>query len=165
MMNRFSQKNKNTGVTLVEILFYTAVFAVVSLVIVQSMIAMVNAFRQNEVNSDLAQASTIMEKISREIRDSTSINSITSTTIDLDDSVSATTVDFILSGTDIEYYEDDVLIGDLNSTNLSINSLDFTQITTAESVAVKVEMTVQSNRHNSTKTVTYYDTLVLRGSY
>jgi len=106
--------------------------------------------------------------VSREIRQAISINTISATNLKLnttDSSGNAATITFTLSGTNVELRQNDVLVGNLNSTNLKVTALTFTQITTSNSSAVKIGVTVTSNRYGSLRTANFYDTLVLRGSY
>ncbi len=161
-------KKKQAGFTLVEMLFYVALFSVVSLILIKAIITMVASFRETQITADINQANQIIERVSREIRQADSINTISTSSIKLDttdSSGNAATIAFTLSGTNLELRENDVLIGNLNSTNLALNSLSFTQITTTQSEAVKFTMTVHSSRYGSTRTANFYDTLVLRGSY
>lgn len=166
MKNFRTQHNK--GFTLVEMIFYTALFTAISLILIQAVVSMVSSFRETQVTADINQTNQLLERVAREIRQSNSIDTISSTSlkINTEDSVgSPKTVTFTLSGTDLELYEDDVLTGDLNSANLALTSLNFTQITTGHSTAIRISMTVKSNRHGSSRTVDFYDTLVMRGAY
>ena len=129
---------------------------------------MVASFRKTQIVADINQTNQIIERLSREIRQADSIHTISSTNLKLNttDTVgNPTTVTFTLSGTNLELRENDVLIGNLNPTTVAITALSFTQITNTHSTAVKITMTVQSNRYGSTRTANFYDTLVLRGSY
>ncbi|MDQ3076112.1 MAG: prepilin-type N-terminal cleavage/methylation domain-containing protein [bacterium] len=166
-------KKTNRGVSLVELLFYIAVFSVLFLVVINSMIFMTRSFRETVINTDLTQSANIMERMSREIRSASAINTLSSTSLKLDivginptPGSPESGVRFTLSGTNIELYDgSNALIGNLNSPNISVTALNFTQISTSEGSAVKVFMTVKSKRYNSVRTENFYDTVVLRGSY
>ena len=163
-------KNKNGGLSMVEILFYVAVFSVLFLVVINSMIFMTKSFRETVINTDLTQSSSIMERISREIRSATGIVSLTANSLKLNiidvPTAAASTIRFTLNGTNVELYDgNDVLVGNLNSSNVSVTALNFVQISTTEGLAVRVFMTVKSNHYNSTRTENFYDTIVLRGDY
>lgn len=156
------------GFTLLEMVFYVALFSLVSLILVQAVITMVASFRETQITADINQTNQVLERVSREIRQAESINTISASSLKLDttdSSGNAATMTFTLSGTNLELRENDVLIGNLNSTNLKITTLAFTQITTGHSSAVRITMTVASNRYGSVRTANFYDTLVLRGSY
>lgn len=159
---------KNRGFSLVEMLFYISLFAIVSLILVKATITMISAFRDTQVTADINQSNQVLERMAREIRQANSVNTISSTSLKLnseDSSGTAKTVTFTLNGTNLELRENDVLTGNLNPTNMGITSLSFTQITTAHSSAIRILMTVKSNRYNSTRTEDFSDTLVMRGSY
>ncbi|HEY4478171.1 MAG TPA: prepilin-type N-terminal cleavage/methylation domain-containing protein [Candidatus Paceibacterota bacterium] len=166
-MKLIKSQNKK-GFTLLEMVFYVALFSVISLILVQAIITMVASFRETQITADINQTNQVLERVSREIRQAISISTITATNLKLnttDSSGNAATITFTLAGTNLELRQNDVLIGNLNSTNLNITALTFTQITTSNSSAVKIEMTVTSNRYGSVRTANFYDTLVLRGSY
>ena len=166
-MKLIKSQNKK-GFTLLEMVFYVALFSVISLILVQAIITMVASFRETQITADINQTNQVLERVSREIRQAISISTITATNLKLnttDSSGNAATITFTLAGTNLELRQNAVLIGNLNSTNLNITALTFTQITTSNSSAVKIEMTVTSNRYGSVRTANFYDTLVLRGSY
>ena len=153
---------------MIELLFYISIFAVVFLIMINSIIVMTRSFREASINTDIIQSSGIMDRISREIRKAESINTINTSDLKLNttnDAGTATTVQFSLSGSNIIFYDNDVLLGNLNSPNISVTSLSFTQITTAKGTAVKVFMTVLSNNYGSNRSENFYNTIVLRGNY
>ena len=163
-------KKKEGGFTLVETLFYISIFVVLFLVVINAMILMLRSFKQTMVNRDLLQGGVAMERMSREIKNG--VNITTATTGDLDFFVNdennpgnTITYHFLLVGTKILAKSNNIDIGDVTSPNISVTALNFTQINTVNSKAVKISLTVQSNRFGSTRTETFYDTVVLRGSY
>ncbi len=159
---------KNKGFSLIETLFYISLFAIVSLILVRATLTMISAFRDTQVTADINQTNQVLERISREIRLANSVNTISSSSLKLnteDSSDNPKTITFTLNGTNLELRENDVLTGNLNSTNLAISALNFTQITTTNSIAIRITMTVKSNRYGSTRTEDFNNTLVLRGSY
>ena len=56
-------------------------------------------------------------------------------------------------------------VGNLVMENISPASLIFRRIATANSEAVKIELTVQDTSSTSTKTENFYNTVILRGTY
>ena len=158
MIKNFKNK-KQYGYALLELLFYIALFTVLVLVVINAMITMARAFKEIAVQTELIQSETIMERISREIRASSSITSISATDLKLN------TTEFKLSGTDLQFLENNVLTGNLNTPNISITALIFTQITTTKSKAIKIFLTLKANDDMSGRLVDFYDTVVLRGSY
>lgn len=163
-----SLRKKNSGFSLIEMLFYISLFAIVSLILVKATLTMISAFRDTQVTADINQTNQVLERMAREIRQANSVNTISSTSLKLnseDSSGNPRTITFTQNGTNLELRENDVLTGNLNPTNLAVTSLSFTQITTAHSAAIRVLMTVKSNRYGSTRTEDFNDTLVMRGSY
>ncbi|MFM7088617.1 MAG: type II secretion system protein J [Candidatus Paceibacterota bacterium] len=162
------KKNRKKGFTLVEMIFYIAVFSAVSLILIRAVLIMVASFRETQVVADINQTNQIMERISREIRQADSIQTISSTNLKLNTTDTAgnpATITFTLSGTNLELRENDVLVGNLNPSTISVTALSFIQQVMIHSTGVKVTMTIQSSRYGVVKTENFYNTLVLRGSY
>ncbi len=160
-------KNKK-GFSLLEMIFYIAIFLMLSMLIIESTIVLTKSFRNAKINIELSEGVNIMERIAREVRGASSIVSIASTDLKVrieDGTVAGDSAQFTLSGANLLFYEDDVLVGNLNPSTISVSGLTFTQITTANSVAVKIEFTATSTRYGGTASATFYDTVVLRGSY
>ncbi len=157
-----------SGYAILELLFYIAFFAVLSLVVINAMIVMAGSFRETAIQTELAQSGFIMERMGREIRGSYDISSISATDLKLnakDDAGANKTVEFLLSGFNLELIENSVLTGNLNTPNIKVTSLTFTQITTTKGKAVKILLTVQSTNDALGRTQNFYDTAVLRGIY
>ena len=158
----------NKGFVLLETIFYVVLFGILSVVVINSLITMTQAFQATSISAQLSQGSNIMEKITREIRQSSGINAISasSLTLDtLDDGGQDKTVEFLLVGTNIQLIENGKSSGNLNATNVSILDLNFTQITTQEGIAVKIFLEISSNDDPTSRSEKFYNTAVLRGSY
>jgi hypothetical protein len=158
----------SAGYSVLELLFYISIFAVLSIVVINSLITMTRSFRESAVFGELVQSGNIVEKISREIRSSLSISTITTNDLKLNTKNTAgnsKTVEFLLSGNNIQYLENNVLTGNLNTPTIAVTALSFTQITTTLGVAVKISLTVKSTNDPQARTYDFYDTVVLRGAY
>ena len=167
-MYQHNQKNKKiAGYAILELLFYISFFAVLSLVVISAMITMTKSFKETSLYAELVQSGSIMERISREIRQADSINSITGTTLRLNTANGAgvKTVEFRFVSPNIELWDAGANIGNLNSPNIVVTGLTFTEITTAESKAVKVVLSLYSSHDSLARVQYFYDTVVLRGSY
>jgi len=179
-------KKLNKGYGMLELVFYIAIFSITALLVLNSILTMVSSFKETSANNTLIQSSKILEKISREIRNSESIHTISSSSLKLNNKNSAgnpRTSTFTLSGNDLNFYENDVLVGTLNPVNISVSSLVFTDIVLAyddsayisaeaailnsdvSSDAVKVALTLEVNSFGVIKSKTLYTTVLLRGSY
>lgn len=161
-------KNNKRGYAVLELLFYIAFFVTLSLVVIEAMITMARSFKETALQAELVQSGTIIERISREIRSSYDINSISATNLVLNttDGVGANkTVEFLFSGSNLQLLENSILTGNLNTSNIVITALTFTQITTAKGKAVKVSLTLRSINDKLARIQNFYDTVVLRGNY
>ncbi|KKS04992.1 MAG: hypothetical protein UU82_C0039G0009 [Candidatus Nomurabacteria bacterium GW2011_GWC2_41_8] len=159
-------KNCRRGYAVLELLFYIALFAVLSLVVIDAMIVMARSFKETTLQAELMQGGTMVERISREIRQAYDID-VASTSIDLKLNTTGvnTAVEFKLVGSDIQFLENGAVTGNLNSSSIVITGLTFTQITTVKGKAVKLFLTIQSSNDISNRTQDFYDTVVLRGIY
>ena len=165
---KLKTENSKQGYGVVELIFYISIFAVVTLVVINAMITMTKAFRETSIQSELMQSGGVMERIVRQARGASSIASIgaSSLKVNTTDSEGAPkTVEFSLSGGDVQLLENNALIGNLNSPNITVSALSFTQITTAKGVAVKISMTLRAEEDTLTRSYDFYDTVVLRGGY
>src|SRR3989344_3265224 len=81
----------NQGYAVMELLFYIAFFALLSLVIINSLIVMTRAFRETTIYSELLAGGSAMEKIAREVRHASSISSISASDMTLNTTDSAGT--------------------------------------------------------------------------
>ena len=159
---------KKQGYAILELLFYVVFFSILSLVVINAMITMARVFRETAVYGELGQNGVIVERIVREIRQSYDINSISASDLVLNstDAVGANkTVRFLLSGTNLQFFENAIFIGNLNTPNIIVTGLTFTQITTVKSKAVKVALSFRSSNDKLNRVQNFYDTIVLRGGY
>ena len=161
-------KTKQSGFTILEVFFYIIIFAVFSIVAIDALITMTRSFKETAVYADLAIGSSMMEKISREIREAYGINAITATSLRLnttDEQGANKIVEFSLSGSDIQFLENDMLIGNLHSSDIVATDLSFSEITTALGKAVKVSFSIRSASDPQNRVYDFYDTVGLRESY
>ena len=163
----FKEKTKG-GYAILELLFYISLFAILSVVVINSMITMTKSFGETKIQAELVQSGTIMERISREIRQAKDINLTSSSDLILnttDGSGGAKTVEFLLSGSNLEILENGTLTGNLNTPNIAVTGITFLQATTTKGKAVKIILSVRSNDDSLNRVQNFYDTIVLRGSY
>ena len=160
-------KNKN-GYAILELLFYISFFTVLALVVVSAMVTMTRSFRETSIIAEWQQGANVMERISREIKQATSIASLSAADLILntkDNSDVDKTMEFKFVSPNVQFWDNGASVGNLNSPGITVTSLVFTSITTLKSKAVKMVMTIRSNNDKSNRTVDFYDTIVLRGSY
>lgn len=159
---------RNAGYSVIELIFYISLFVIIAIAVINSLFTMTKSLKEVSVQSELASSSAIMERISRETRKAIDINSISSNDIILkttDDVGASKTVEFHLSGTNLQLLENGVLTGNLNSASLDVTAVNFTQITTLKGKAVKITFSVKSSNDRLARVIDFYDTIALRGLY
>lgn len=164
---RKTTKIKKEGYAVLELIFYIAFFVVLSLVVIEAMVVMAKSFKETSIYAELAQGGSMMERISREIRQASSISSISADDLALNTGASGTT-EFKFVSPNIQIWEIDGLnvnIGNLNPPSIAVTALGFTQIITTEGKAVKISFTLQSNSDAQGRLENFYDTITLRESY
>lgn len=163
------------GFTLVEMIIYIAFFAMLSVLAINATIMVMKSFYTLRINQSISQsATTALERMSREIRNAYSIDTENSTfdtspgrltLLTKDDLGTLTTIEFYTTaGNQINMKVGGVEQGSLMTKTVTVTNIVFMSITTSNSKAVKIEMTLTDNRSGVSKTVKYYDTIVLRGS-
>lgn len=166
--------NKQKGYTLLELVFYIAFLALLSVLVVEVFMTMTKSFVEIRSMRDLTQSASVsMERMIREIRDADTVQVADSVFNTNPGSLSlqsvengvTRTVKFMVSGTDLEMYEDGVLVGVLNGETVSINSLIFRSVSTPVSEGIKIELILQESRSNISRTEEFYGAAMLRGSY
>ncbi len=170
-MKKFSYKKGNT---LIEMLVYISIFAVLSITIVNVLVTMMKSFSEVQAYRDLAEASTVsLERITREIKGATSVDVANSTfnvspgVLQLnttDSGGTAKTVKFDISSNQLRLTENGVVTGNIVGGNISVNSLVFRNITTNKGNAIRIEMTMQNTR-DRTISKDFYSTAIIKGAY
>ncbi len=169
------KRHRETGVTLIEIILYAAMFAALSVILIKCLLVMLRSYTETRVNDDLLEAAQVsIERVSREVRSAISVDPSSSTfgtspgvlqINTTNTSGVAKTEKFDLSSGALRFTDNGTVSGNFTGAQVSVTSLIFRNITTPSGGAVRIEMTIQSLRKPSTKTISVYDTIVLRGSY
>jgi len=161
-------KKRNSGASILETIFYIALLLAFSILIINALFTMTKAFKGTTIQSDLMHGGTIMERISREIRQAKSIVFITPNSIKLnsiDETGTDKTIEFNFSNSNINLTENETLVGNLNSLDVSVVNLSFLQINTTNSIAIKIFLTIKSNKDSTWREESFYNTVVFRGIY
>lgn len=170
-----TQSPTRRGFTLVEMIIYIAFFAILSVLTVNATIMIMRSFYTLRLNQSVNQSATVaLERLSREIRNAYDIDTANSTLgsnpgrlmLRTKDAVGAnTTMEFYVDGANqLRLKEGGIDKGSLVTKTVTLTDLVFRSITTLNSKAVKVEMTLHDSRATTTQAVKFYDTIVLRGS-
>lgn len=164
------------GFTLVEMIVYAAVLGVLSVLAINSTIIMTEAYASLRASRDLNQSATaVLERMTREIRGATGVDPssvIGANPSDLvlntkDAGGAITTIEFYKDLTDnlIKVKEGGVAKGALMTPSTQANTFVVRTLSSTNSIAVKIELTITATRGTKTKTRNFYNTVVLRGSY
>lgn len=171
-LNKKLMKNLfGKGFSIIEIIIYLAIFGTLSVFIINSFIISISSFNNISINHSLAEVGvSSVDRISREIRQAVSVDVINSTSGSLqlnsvDDSGNSIIVKIVKEGNLLNFYENNILVGNLLDKEVSVQSLNFRRIDTTAGEAVKMEMTFVANRGKQSKTANFYNSIVLRGSY
>ncbi|MBI4136129.1 MAG: prepilin-type N-terminal cleavage/methylation domain-containing protein [Candidatus Vogelbacteria bacterium] len=162
------------GYTLVEAIIYVAILAILAVTFISLLFTMVQAYTEFRLARDLVSSAALgLERVGRETRQAASVDPastlgshpgrlLLNTT---NESGAPKTVDFYLSAGALMIKDGAALAASTTSGLVTVDNLVFRQINTAESQAVKVELTLSASRGSLTRTEKFYDTAVLRGSY
>ena len=169
-MIKINKKNSNKGFSLVEMIFYIALFALLTIVIVKTLVTMTKSFKEVSVQREITQGGEILERISREIRQANKINTAVDVEGDFrldskDESGNYKLVEFVLTNSNIRLLENNNYIGDLNSPNIKVTTLNFYKLATAQGNAVRIFLTISSKHDSKNRSYSYQNTVVLRGNY
>lgn len=166
---------RTKGFSIMELIVYVAIFGLVSVVVINSFVVVLNSYATTRTNRDLMESGLeVMERMSREIRQAKSIDLINSTfgtspgVLQLnttDSSGNAQTVKFIVESNKINLYVNNTYVGVILNYNISVSSLIFRRISTSQGDAVKIELTLQDTPGHTTKLEKFYDTVTVRGNY
>ena len=169
------KKIKKNGYSLVEIIVYLAIFTTLSVLVINSFVIVLCAFNTTRSNRNLLESGSLaMERISREIRQASSVdiaNSVMGSNpgvLQLNSTNSVGTamiVKFVVGNGALNIYKDGVLVGNLLGQNILVDNLIFRRITTINGEAVKIELTLEDSGSKISRLENFYDTIILRGAY
>lgn len=168
------KRNLVFGYSIIEILVYLAIFTSLSILVINSFITILSSFNTTNMNRKLLESgSIVMERVSREIRQAESIdianssfnNSSGALQLNSTDGGTPAIMKFIVANGDLNLYKDGNLLGNLLEQDISVTSLIFRRISTTSSEAVKIEMTLEYSKGQSTRSENFYDTVILRAGY
>lgn len=161
--------NNKKGYSLVEMIIYLAIFTAISILVINSFITILSSFNTTHINRKLLESGIVsMERISRSIRgaESATVNSSTDIVLNnIDDATSSFNLRVVGENGQLNLYKNNSLEGNILTPGVSLSSLIFRQITTPESQAIKIEMTIEYTSGHQTKSVNFYNTVILRKSY
>lgn len=162
------------GYTLIEMIIYIAILALISALVINSLAIMIGSFGEARMLSKInSSAETAMERMSREIRSAYDVDQVASVlnshpgdlTINIQPDPLETARFYLESGM-LKVSENGATGEPLTSSGLTVSNLIFRLITSGTvSKAVKIEMEIQGTRGNRQFSEKFYNTIILRGSY
>lgn len=167
---------KSAGLSLIEMVVYAGIVAVVGVVAVNSTLAMTTAFTDLRVSRDVnASATALFERITRDIRssydvDAQSVLGSSPGRLVLNYKNSSgvlTTFDYYVNAGVVNLREGIQEMGAVMTPRTTVTNFVVRKLTNtnSSSKAVKVEATITETRWKITKTRNFYSTVVLRESY
>lgn len=169
------KKIKKNGYSLVEIIIYLAIFTTLSVLVINSFVIVLGSFNTTRSNRNLLESGSLaMERISREIRQASSVDIVNSTmgsnpgVLQLNNTNSggaAMVMKFVVENGILNMYKDGVLVGNLLGQNILVDNLIFRHIATTNGEAVKIELTLEDSGSKISRVENFYDTIILRGAY
>lgn len=164
---------RERGFTLIEVLIYAAILALIFILVVGAILVMIRSFGDLRSSRNMNNfAMTALERMTREVKFASEIDDGNSTfgsspgrltlnTVDLDTGLD-TTIEFFLSGTDLMVKEGAASAQALSSSKVEVSELIFRKVENSDiSKAVKIELEIQAG----TKSAKFYNTAILRRSY
>lgn len=163
------------GFSLIEVIVYVSIISIIAGVFGGMVIAISRSYSKLAVMREMDIAGiTAMERMTRSIRSSTSID-IAGSTLDVNPGVLSldyldvnevnTRTIFQVTNQNIQIRINDVDQGVLLPEGVTVSSLIFRRIDTGRSEAVRVEMRLVTRIGNTTADENYYSTIILRGTY
>jgi Tfp pilus assembly protein PilW len=167
--------NLKRGYSLIEALVYAALAVLILGAIISSILIFNTTLRTVKVVRDLDNSSYIsMDRMTREIRNSESLDNAASIYNATSGVLTLNTTDQANSPIKIKFYLSNGIlmmdranspIGPLSLSSVRVNSLIFRPIISTSSQAVKIEMEIQATSTNFNSSKKFYNTIILNGSY
>lgn len=167
-MNTFSIKNnkKNRAFTLVEMLIYVGLMTVITLVIVQSLTIILKSNRGSFADINLRNSGySAMEAMIREIQASESVEQYSGNILSMTQENGSTIVTFSVSSDGTLVLSKNSSEGPVTLKGVRVSDLIFNKIETGKSIALKIQMELETDINNTTKHEWFYGTAILRNSY
>jgi prepilin-type N-terminal cleavage/methylation domain-containing protein len=163
------------GFTLIETLIYLAILATVFVLFTNIILSVNRSYAVIGETQMLDSAAIIaMDRMTREVREATSVDSVNSifnsnpgalSVNQVDQNNNTSNVIFRVNNRRLSMVRDGQNTGELLPLGVGVSSLVFVSINNASSKAVKIEMELTGNYGSVVKTQKYYSTVILRGSY
>ena len=167
-MKIFFLKNnkKNRAFTLVEMLIYVGLMAVITLVIVQSLTVILKSNRGSFADINLRNSGySSMEAILREVQASESVEQYSGNVLSMTQENGSTVVTFSIAPDGTLLLSKNSSEGPVTLKGVRVSDLIFNKIETGKSIAIKIQLELETDINNTTKHEWFYGTAILRNSY
>ena len=165
---------KNRGFGLIEIIVYVSIVALIAIFSINAILSVTKVFAEVKSYNDLRESAVIsLERMIKEIRFANDID-IAGTVFGTnpgrlklnttDETGSPKTLEFYVSGGSLNIIDNDAEKGTITGSSTALTNLVFRQALTPKGKLIKIEMTLSDTRANP-RTVNFYGSAVLRGSY
>lgn len=164
-MNKISTKK---GFSIIETVIYIAIFGMVLIFIISSIIYVGKAYSVLKAERSMASsASAILDRVARGIRDAEVIDVSGSV---FDANLGSLTLQpfstyFFIENGILKVQEGASTPGALTSGEVQVSELIFSRVETAQSEGVKISLELEMHVDGLVRTKRFYSTAVLRGSY
>lgn len=158
---------------MLETVIYAAIFVVLVLAVVNSLLAIVKSYGAVRVSRAInISASAAMERMAREMRkatgtDAASVFGFSPGRLKLNTAGAggAAVIEFFSDNGALAVKEDSGATEYLTASSTELTYLEFNKITSPAGTAVKIKMTVRAGGANMQRSENFYNTITLRGSY
>jgi type II secretory pathway pseudopilin PulG len=176
MNKNLNKKNNKSGFSVVEIIIYFGLLAVISTLVTTNIISLFKNYNIARSNQEIEyNAINIIDKLTRDTRDAKSINindssfSVVQGSVSLNigsstDDMASNTVKFYLDNNKLKYMKDGIDFGNISTNSVNVSNFKIFYINSSSTEAIKVELTIdtiaQSNSNPISKN--FYTTILLR---
>jgi type II secretory pathway component PulJ len=168
--HHYNYGGSKQGFSVIEMLVYMAVLVTVTLAGVLTYLSLSTNLVRYETERALSHAAQVsLERMVRDIREATSVNTGLST-LGTSPGVltlvsGATTTKFSLSTGNVLLTRNGVDVGPLTNDNVTVNQLMFTRYTGTSTELIRIALTLSASNKAASTTQTFYSSAVLRGTY
>lgn len=173
--NNSKKRVRHSGFTLVEMVIYVGFLGVMSVLAINSLTTMTNGYIQLRISRDLnSSATAVLERVTRNIHEAYQVDVANSTLgtnpgrltlLTQDFAGATTTIEFFVANNILRVKEGGVDIGALHSSSTAMTNFIVRSISSTNSAAIKVDITMDATRGHASSTRNFFTTTVLRGSY
>lgn len=170
-MKKYSSQ-QNKGFTLFEMIIYIAVIGMMFAVTIHTIVSFTQSYRRLAVLRSLDRSAvTILERMTRDIRNANSVDAAQSVFVTNPGTLAVVQTSGSNSTTTRYYTQSGQMLLDINGAyvgpltlnSAQVNSLVFQQMT-GTSTVIRIDLTLQATSGGVTRTKPFHSTVILKGS-